>query len=421
MAANPYTDLKKELTAPENPYTALRQELQQELDKPEEGGPSPFLASMSNSFVESLLGLPAATGDLLAGGSALLQGTGAKLTGGDFAIKERFNEEREKFPASLLRSIPQPSAEQAGAFLHAIPAALPFGESPGESYQRHLGEFEAESAALREQAPVASAFGDVVGSGLTLMTGRLPASKGIAELEKMLMNPKTVERGTEFMRLVDKVWKSPALRTVLRGAGRTAEAGAEGLLLSVMNGTADPLETAAFAAGSQAFGSATLGTFAEVKNMGKGPVAGILAASVTAGALIQTFKTIAPGGTDDPVESLEDGFNKVILGLVASGIAATAGLHRGGRDSSTIPVIADSFASLQRGTFIGFIESFRDASPEQQQKIELLLNTVNENPGAIGADTWKQIEKSLNSGTLVEDVDEIAFSTLPPSLNGNKK
>ena len=132
---------------------------------------------------------------------------------------------------------------------------------------------------------------------------------------------------------------------MMRGAGRAAETGAEAAILSVLN-DGDPLETAAWAAGGQAVGSAMLGS---IKTVGKHP---ILASAFGMAALFQMAKETAPGGRDSFIDSVESGFEKVWWGILAGATATVAGAGRlrGGEIAKNWPRFADAVATIPRAT-----------------------------------------------------------------------
>ncbi len=144
QAANPFTE---ELNR-RNPFTGElnRRELLQEekelllrkkalleggdIDKPENAG-SAFADAASREFINSLLGLPQASGTALAFTAALP----ALVPGGE-TFRKQFETEKGKLPASLLRSIPRPTVEGISAGARSLPALLPGGETFGERKER---------------------------------------------------------------------------------------------------------------------------------------------------------------------------------------------------------------------------------------------------------------------------------------------
>ena len=346
---------------------------------------SAFIKTTGRGVATLALGFPQASGTALAFTAALP----ALLPGGE-SFREQFETEKGRFPANLLRKIPAPTFEGI------------FG-------------IEEEATRMREQFPKATGAGDVAADVLTLLTGRLPLAKGIAKAERKLVGktpdllfggaiPKITDPGAK--RLVKRVIDSKSVRLLARGSGRSLEAGFEAAALDMLKGD-DPLETAMYVAGVQAGGSAIL-------TAGKGLLTGgplkagskLALAAVGTGALIQIVKETAPGGRDSLIDSVETGFEKVWLALVF-GIAAGAlgtGRLRGTKLAEDLPRLTDALATIPRATMISLLEGWRDAGPDEQQTIELVIGKLSEDPEFFGKGSAMKLQSAITNNRFAEEL-----------------
>lgn len=375
--------------------------------------------------VNSILAIPSATGDLLAGASAGAQGLVALTRGRDANFGARYAAEQDKFPASALRAIPRPTVGGITAAVKSIPALAPGGESPGEAYDRNLAAFETDEAAMRAAHPVAATVGDVGGQALSLVLARTANIKSATTwagwgdgIRKRAEQGAQAAAGVAELapgvaRQLNAVWNSKALKSLRRGAGRAAETGIEGAALAAVNSD-NPLEMAAWGAGTQAAGSFLLSAGADVF---KGNLAGaglkIAAASVGIGSVLQTIKEAAPGGRDRLLESLETGFSKVMLAIAGGALSGVAGLGRlrGGELEKNLPVIADAITSIPRGATLSLIRQMTSDDPRAPMA-EAALDKLQSDPAAFSTDQLRELNRALNDGKFVDAVTRLA--------NGNK-
>ena len=412
--------------ASDNPFTA-------------ETSGEAFIKTGGREFINNIFGIPSAAGEALAFGAAGAE-TGAAnlfdfgnlpgLSPDDPTFDERFQEQREKFPASALRAF-RPTIEGLTADVRSLPKLLPGGETFGESRQRLRKETAAATAQRQEQFPGATGAGEVAGDVATLLSGRLPASKAINKLEQKLFGkgpdmafgsavPKITNPGLK--RAVKEVLTGPAAKSLARGAGRSLEIGFEAAALDLLKGD-DPFETAGYAMGVQAGGSAILG-------LGKGAIKhpGIAITALSFAALLQVSRSLIPGGKDGFIESVETGFAKVAFGLLLGAVAGAAGTGRlrgAGRRIEDFPRFADAITAVPRGAVISMLEDFVDADPAEQQNIELVMNKLAENPAFFGKDITKKLQSAMENNRFAEELRELQkdkkfkqklFSLTPPKL-----
>jgi len=369
-----------------------------ELSKTENTG-SAFGEMVGRSALDALFQSP----KLLAAGSAGIQ---APFSERDFG--EIFEEEKGKFPANLATT-----TNEVGAAISSIPEifnspelgpdGMPIGpqfmERIGPRFDEELLRINAEEERLRQKFPTATTAGDIGGDVLALTAGRLPFAKGINTAETALAGKKFAESMTKpgTRKLVETVIDSAPVRSLMRGAGRVAETGAEAAILATLNG-GDPLETAAFAAGGQATGSAILGS---IKGVGKHP---ILASAFGMAALVQMAKETTPGGRDSFIDSLETGFEKVWWGLVAGATAAAAGSGRlrGKSLAENWPRFADAVATIPRATSISLLNNYLKATPDEQQTIDATLQQLQQDPNFFGPEITEKLQSGFENGNLVE-------------------
>ena len=406
----------------------------------DDGAGTAFQLAAGETFINNLLGLPGAVGELggraLAGTTAAIEGGSALLTGGDFDFANRAERQLGKFPASALASIPRPKIADIGSAVRSIPSLVPGGEAPSESFQRESDRFASEKQAREQEHPTASNLGSIGGDVMSLLTGRLPFAKSIQRGEKALEAPvklafgsavnKTFEPGA--VRWANRVIDSPVFRKLARGTGRAAETGFEALMLDMVNGD-DLLETAGVAAGGQVAGSLMLSAGHGLTSGGFFKAGGKIAVTAaSAAALFQIFKDVTPGGEDNFISSLEAGYEKVSLAILAGVVAGLAGSGRGrsGRFAEDFPKIMDSFAVVPRGAMISMLEEWRDSPPESQQKLELVTGKLIESPQFFGSAT-ADLQKGMEGGNLLQTIESLEtknaafakqlFSLSPPDLS----
>lgn len=198
-----------------------------------------------------------------------------------------------------------------------------------------LEQVRAEEERIRQGAPTASMFGEVIGDISTLALAGRPlgraARRGAGQalsksnISNVLQNAKQFEAG----RLADRVIKTQFAKKVGGGLGKAAETGLEGATLALFD-EGDPIPLGLYSGGFQAAGS--LSREALKKTFQKGIGSGILK---TAGviALLQVF---VPGGRNFILEAVEDARDKMALALT-SGFLLGGMTGRAGKVGSLFP------------------------------------------------------------------------------------
>lgn len=384
-----------------------------------------FGLSAGTRFMDAVLGVPAAIGKapsyIAAGVQGLVGSSGdpGVLFGGDFDFQRRLEGQDRPLLAEAGFNIPNfKTADVAGA-ARAMQRNPATGSSFGEAFREEKLGFEEEQAAMREQFPKATFGGDIAGDVATIVSGRMPFAKGIRDVEQKLFTspdvyfhviPRAGERG---MKAVFKdIVTSPKMKALGRGAGRSLETGLEAASLDILHGD-DPLETAVYAAAGQATGSMFLAASQAAIKGGFGQAAlNIGAASFAAGSLWQIVKDMTPGGRDSIIESVEAGYEKVMLSLV---LGAVAGLTGGGRIRDfddvlvqrEMPKLADAIAALPRASVISFLEKMVNAQPEEQRNAETAMNRLMQAPGNLSKDLSKKLQDAFDNGTFVDTVNKL--------------
>jgi hypothetical protein len=377
-----------------------------------------FLSQAGRAVLDNIGQTPDLPGNLLAAGAAGLQGIGGLATGGDFDFMRRFEEEQGKFPASFLLQAPTTNANEMEAFADTFrkefgrrPVDVEGVENPvpfftdrfGPSFDVELERINAEQERLGEEFPKSSFFGDIFGEGLSLVGGRAPFARRINAAESALVAKRFTDSMTQpgTRKLFELAMDSGPVRSLMRGTGRSVETGAEAAVLALLN-EGDPAETAAYAAGAQAGGSAILGS---LKTAGKHP---IIASALGFAALIQLSKETVPGGEDNFIDSLQTGFEKVWWSILAGATvtAGGAGRGRGGIISQSWPKIADAFAATPRGTMIALLENYLNASPEEQETVDNVLEQIQRDPEFFGPEITERLSEGFENGNLMEVLRE---------------
>jgi hypothetical protein len=342
------------------------------------------------------LAIPSASGDMLAAAAAvkryspetrafdMLRGVERQRPG----FGELFDQEREKFPANMIRKIPRLEYGDLEAGIQAIPALMPGGVSPGEAFARERAEDDAEVAAMREAHPEAASIGDIGGDVASLFLGR--KAPGIDSMiqrsETRLAGKAGVHAAKSLLDDLESTIKSAPMQKLARGAGRSVEAGVEAAVLDIAKDPdADPLEIAAIAAGGQMVGSGAIGAVQGITSGGltqAGLKMSLLAASSF--GLIQVMKSAAPGGQDRILESIETGYDKVALALGLGAASAALAATRYGRGNTNLSnqtrTFLDGVATAHRGTVLHFLTQYSDGTPEEKRTMERVMMAVARDP-----------------------------------------
>lgn len=394
---------------PTNPFRAALDKLQSEnpfrakLEQEPESPPANYVARemAARGLVNNVLAAPSASGDLLAAGSAVAQHFNPasalwrvvdRLRGKPESerptFRERFAEEKEKFPANILRRFPRPTTTDITAAVQSIPSLIPGGETPGQAFERNVEKLDEEEFAMRAAHPVAAGAGDVAGDVASLFLARRGTGVDnlIRRAEAKMGARESAQVATTLAEDLSKVITSPKFRTLARGANRSVEAGIEAAALDIINDkNADPVEIAAVAAGGQMVGSGALAAAQGLLSGGPmraGAKMTVLAASTL--GLLQVLKSATPGGEDRILESIESAYNKVTFALAAGVGAAALGATRYGRGNTALAdqsrTFLDGIATAHRGTTLSLLTTWNEADPDERATIEKVLTAVAADP-----------------------------------------
>lgn len=250
----------------------------------------------------------------------------------------------------------------------------------------------------KQESPVASGFGDVVGDAATIAMGRIPIRAAIARNAPQVA-PKA-ELAPGIRRQLDDIVRSKFSTSLRGGLKKAAETGAEGMALSVLQ-DGDPLETAAWAAGGQTAGSLAM-------TLARHPVKALAPTVIGSIAAIQLFKVSTPGGKDFVSESSDEAFKSVrnILGTAA--VSALAGMGRvKGRTAENLPKVADAITAVPRGMVLSLIE---DLTTEREQGGDTTLRVMEiygADPKAFGPLATERLERAIKNGKVSKEIERL--------------
>ncbi len=312
-----------------------------------------------------------------------------------------------------LGNIPKFTIEGAAAGIRSLPALFPGGEKFSERKERELLDINTESERMDAAFPKTAAFAGHAGDIATIFTGRVPFLSKIEKGEAWLAGKKFADAvknpgaAGELGNIAKNVLNSPGIRSLMRGTGRVGEAGLEAAVIEALTGD-DPLTAAAYVAGGQAVGSSML-TVSKGLVTG-GPMKAGAKLTLTAGAffgLLQTLKEGTPGGSDNPIATIKESFEHVLLLLIAGGVATAAGAGRIRRtDAVTWPRSAEFISTLPRANMISLVSGWVNASPDEQQTIESTLSQLQQDPEFFGPELTDRLLKALESGKFTEALRE---------------
>lgn len=396
--------------------------------------PIPFIDKLSKDFVNQfILGLPNLVGRVgaqgIAGTEAALEGGVSVLTGGKFDFERRAQRNISDDILGTLNTLPKPTTQQATALSGAIakefpktvrpidqldpqgrPIAdpvAPLSERIGPAFADELARVNAEEQRIAEKFPFKTGAAEVGADILALTLGKMPFTKSIKAAEAGFATKKFADSMTNpgTRKVVEAVRDSSAFAALKRGTFRTAETSAEALMLSVFN-EGDPLQTAAYAAAGQAAGSLVLGGLKGTGNIVKGHP--LLSAVITTGVLIQMLDQIKPGEEASFIKSLDSGFDKVYLGMIAGATVtlAGAGRLRQGTLADNWPKITEAISSIPRARSIAVLEDYMNATQDEQQTIDATLKQLQIDPNFFGPEISDRLEKAFESGNLTQALRE---------------
>lgn len=334
----------------------------------------PFVRGLGRQSIDNLLGLlrtppgllarpsigrrpPARAEDVFAAGDTLVQMAG------------RTN------PAlgPVVRPLPPPGELEAR---QAVAQSSPV-EGPVAAFPANQAAQEAISQRFEAEAPGATALGEITGDVLSLIGGRAPLARAGA-FNQVVGAGRAFRMAPGARRLLQRAAESDAVQFLARAGGRSLETGIEGLILAAVQ-DGDPLEMGAIAAGGQAVGSMLTPLVST-----KGGALGLAATAAGYAALLQLAKQSTPGGRDRILESIETGFDKIILGAGAGLIAGLAGAGRvrgsvGGKLAQDLPLVADSLSAIPRGAVLSWVESQLQGGAEAREA-ESVVRRLSQNP-----------------------------------------
>lgn len=425
MPDNPFRAYREQQGAAANPFRTYRE---QQAEKPSANYVAREMAARGT--LNNLMAVPGASGDLLA--NALnAAGAGAQrvATAGGRNIKSvlPFMEPSPTTPSfgdiyaertgtegpvqRALRNIPRPTVEDVTAGVNSIPSLLPGGETPGEAMERNRADYRRDEFEMREAHPTAAVAGDVGGDVLSLFVGRrgTGAGRAMQRLETRLAGKTGIEVAESLGQDLGKIMKSPAMQRLARGSARSLEAGIEAAALDILKDpNADPAETAAIAAGGQLVGS---GTLALSKGLLSGGPANaglkVTVAAVSTMGILQMLKSAAPGGEDRILESVESGFDKVLLTLGLGVGSAALGATRYGRGNVNLAdqtrTYLDGLSTVHRGTTLSLLSDWTEGDSEDRAAIERVLTAMASNPTYRGENSVeRRIVSRIRTGAGLE-------------------
>lgn len=294
------------------------------------------------------------------------------------------------------------------------------GETAGAMATGDFGQFTpdaGEAARLRSEAmaqdqPGATQTGQILGDVASVVGLRQPFARArnaaeLAEVNRaeaisMVGKPQTIEAAEKLVQdeirnaanvpqmLQRMTMESGGFNTLMNRAGRASEAGLEGAIIGIMQDR-DPAEMAAWGAGTQLAGSALLSMLGQFTKGGPGKIGmNLLVASASTAALIQSAKTATPGGKDFSLESVEAGFDKVVLALGAGIIAGLSG--QGRVPIKALPRIADALTAIPRAATLSVIN---DATSDP--RVETVINKLAMNPEYFGPTAMRRMERAFRN------------------------
>ncbi len=349
------------------------------------------------------------------------------------AVRETFGQPRRPAPSF---GLPLPSGRQAASGVEAVGAQLAQA-GPGEGRPPQTGTFglpfrtergpmpTAETdlqgqfqqrmqqrGQMEQDRPGAFGVGEFLGDAGTIASGRAPMVRGsggmfdeaiktgLESVSKALNRPSGM---VGVKRTADRVISSDVFKDLARGAGRAAETGVEGAAISILQ-DGDPMETAAFAAGSQAASSFantavehTTGLLDEAdgkmgpvsKNLGwVGRKAGSVGLYAGVGGVIYELLI-----NDSPSSSIAQNLDKIGYTFL---MGATVGMM--GRRTNPegvlkeFPKLADAMQTIPRTGILKLAQSATE-NPELKQT----MDTIARNPSAFTGGQLDQITRALRS------------------------
>ena len=392
-----------------------------ELDKTENelsAGGIEFGTKVANAVLQSP--------KLLAAASAGIQAPFSDKPGGFFSRAEQlFEEESGKFPANLATTV-----QDVGAATRAFGRELAvtserepdrpgfvnpeprFNERFGPTFDEEFADIKGEEARVKARFPKSVGIGGFGGDVASIFLARKPFLGSIGKAESFLAGKKFADAiknpgiAGEFGNIAKGFADSKAVRSLLRGGGRTIETGLEALVLEAINGD-DPVQAAAWAAGAQGTGSALIKASRGLTSGGPMKVGVKLALSGLATfGFLQTMKEGLPGD-DNPIVTIEQSYEKVALLLAAGGVSTLMGAGRARPgDTEKYKRVAEFFSTMPRASMLSFLTSYIEAPQDEQETVDAILLQINQDPEFFGAEITERLQKAFDEGTLLETLRE---------------
>jgi hypothetical protein len=295
-------------------------------------------------------------------------------------------------------AVPRVSVQDIAAGLRAASGDATFDQA------RH--NIDVNEAARREVYPTSSAVGDITGTVETLGSLRAPFTEKLREFEynrsKQVEKGKTMFESRPFKDKADArrvLLQSPGFQAILRGAGRTGEAGLEGATISLLQDQ-DPSSAAAFSAGVQATNSA--GTEALMRKFTKLP-SRVATFSVNAAILtgvMYAAGVVLPGSTNS-TEAQKAAIHKMILGYtLGAGLSGVTTRARTGATSAYIPHLADALGSAPRNAMQKVLTDYVNSDQGTKQTLAAKIKFMGDNIGRFTDGQLNNLAASFNSGNL---------------------
>lgn len=314
------------------------------------------------------------------------------------------------------RVLPVPRTDEIVAGISTAQQAatdISQGEVPqvSNTFDRALQLQQDEVSRLEQSFPGASTTGKAIGTGLALFTGRAPfvragqrsAAREGAQAGAGLRDPSSLGRDVPSLskrvrQSASKVFNSGPVKTLKRGAGRSAETGLEATVIGILNG-ADTQEQKALAAGGalgQAIGSGVLQVSKEAFQIRRLPwtVAGLWATH-------RVFDEFLPG-EEDVFRSVDFAFDKIQLGIVSGAIVASLGAGRGRNLVKNVPEFGELVTAVPRGSLIGaIVDSLEDSATAKT------LERMTASPEKFKPRHKRAIDKAIKDNTLKQTVNRL--------------
>ena len=311
-------------------------------------------------------------------------------------------------------------------------AALVTGD-PNQFSSNPIQQQAQVSQESRQQNPNMALVGDLFGPALLVGGARSPqaAANGIREIARRTLASRN---GFGFMKEAAPGASSGgaiSLARQINGAfttsntaqwvatrfPRVVEAGIEGATIALID-EGDPLEVAAWTAGTQAAGSLALSLTSGLTGDGPLHQKGRRLAGYAMGMsmFIEIAKSLTPGGEDRDFARFFQSFGTTTAKLAgAMGLGAFAGIAGLGRSPSRSKSILDSAVSISdaataipRNAVFSILNDW-----QKDDRIEPVLSRMASDPGYFNAEANRRIERAFLDGrtSLTNILDELSKNT----------